>query len=193
MIKLRVHNTGINISELFFSYISLLLIFDKTGIVIPVIISALVHELGHIIAALKYGCKIKNISLMPGGFLIKKTRCNNKSCEIFVLLCGPLFNIIFATVFLLLNSIIPYDGLLISSAINYILGIVNLFPIYGLDGGNIILEHISKERTNNLFLKLSAVLSIMFFILLLFYTVKVKNINAVFIVFYLICVNILKI
>lgn len=105
--------------------------FDLAYIGVLTVISALIHELGHI-AALMILNK-KNLSFPAGrlyGFRIKTGFVSYKD-EIIVALAGPLINLIVATPLLFLRSS-PY--LLNFALINLMTAFSNLLPIENYDG-----------------------------------------------------------
>lgn len=100
----------------------------------------LLHELGHAITGIILGLRIKKININALGVSIEfenygKERIKNK---IIIDLAGPLVNLILCTVTILLkNEEIAY--------INLALAIINLLPIYPLDGGRIIKNLLLKK------------------------------------------------
>lgn len=115
-----------------------------------IIVFAIIHELGHLMAGLIMGMKPEKIELMPYGisisFKLKPKDYNKKILKanlleikkILVAIAGPFTNlliIIFAThlkIELFSNLIIIYANLLLI--------LFNLVPIYPLDGGRILKE-----------------------------------------------------
>lgn len=113
-----------------------------------IIVFAIIHELGHLMAGLIMGMKPEKIELMPYGisisFKLKPKDYNKKILKanlleikkILVAIAGPFTNlliIIFAThlkIELFSNLIIIYANLLLI--------LFNLVPIYPLDGGRIL-------------------------------------------------------
>ena len=113
-----------------------------------IIVFAIIHELGHLMAGLIMGMKPEKIELMPYGisisFKLKPKDYNKKILKanlleikkILVAIPGPFTNlliIIFAThlkIELFSNLIIIYANLLLI--------LFNLVPIYPLDGGRIL-------------------------------------------------------
>ena len=101
------------------------------------------HELGHITLSLIFKWNIKNIVLLPLGFLLKFKDNLNKPLleEFFISISGIVFQLIFISLF-------HSHYLVISS--NIIL-IFNLLPIYPLDGSkviNIVLNKITNFKTS---------------------------------------------
>ena len=100
----------------------------------------LLHELGHAITGITLGLKIKKININVLGLSIEfenygKERINNK---IIIDIAGPAINIIsFIIAVILKKEEIAY--------INILLAIINLLPIYPLDGGRIVKNVLLKK------------------------------------------------
>lgn len=118
------------------------------------------HELAHIIFATIYGNKIKRIKLSLAGVCVT---FNNESVDIvkkiIIYLAGPMSNFTLALIF---NNIdFVYE-------INIFLGVLNLLPIYPLDGYNIVLallDFIGKSfyinLIENLFILILFIISVL--------------------------------
>lgn len=113
-----------------------------------IMIFAIVHELGHLLAGILMGMKPEKIEIMPFGVSIsfkinvkeynKKIKKGNalEIKKIIVALAGPITNFII----ILITSNLKLD--LIKSMLiiytNFLIMIFNLLPIYPLDGGRIL-------------------------------------------------------
>ena len=118
-----------------------------------IMLFALIHELGHLLAGILMGMKPEKIELMPFGvsisFKIKVEEYNKKIKKgnmleikkILVALAGPLTN--FIIIIIASNINIDLFKALIIIYTNFLIMIFNLLPIYPLDGGRIIKEIIN--------------------------------------------------
>ena len=86
----------------------------------------LLHELAHILVANLLKIKIIDISLLPFGVNAKFDFCDNKIKEIIIASAGPVFSLIIACI--LKEYFIQ----------NFFIFVVNMIPIYPLDGGRIL-------------------------------------------------------
>ena len=115
-----------------------------------IMLFALIHELGHLLAGILMGMKPEKIELMPFGvsisFKIKVEEYNKKIKKgnmleikkILVALAGPLTN--FIIIIIASNINIDLFKALIIIYTNFLIMIFNLLPIYPLDGGRILKE-----------------------------------------------------
>jgi stage IV sporulation protein FB len=152
----------------------------------------MVHEAAHIIALLIFGCKIVEVQLIIGAIGVKYADVTlSKLQKIMSILMGPLSNLILSVIFL-------YYGCDIYFGINLVLGLYNLLPLIGLDGGSLIqtfLEGIistkSVERTLIIFTVLAAVT--LFFVTLLYVHVNINYTVLLFCIYLLMPIVIKKI
>ena len=113
-----------------------------------IMLFALIHELGHLLAGILMGMKPEKIELMPFGvsisFKIKVEEYNKKIKKgnmleikkILIALAGPLTN--FIIIIIASNINIDLFKALIIIYTNFLIMIFNLLPIYPLDGGRIL-------------------------------------------------------
>ncbi len=121
--KLRLFNVDFVIEYSFFLLLSFALLFGAKDISYLLLFSSL-HESGHIIALLCLGGKIDKLTLSFYGLALRYSSALSSIRELMVIICGPLVNFI-------LYIIIRDD-------INLLLFILNILPIYPLDGGRIL-------------------------------------------------------
>lgn len=137
--KIRDINIKINIFMLvMFIFYSLCGYFFETSIMV---LSILIHEIFHSIAARKYGIKINEVEIFPFGGIAKfeNIRTITPKEEIIICAIGPLSNLIIIILFLSLR-VFYFDSYLIDYIIkvNKVIFIINVLPIFPLDGGKIV-------------------------------------------------------
>ena len=120
--------------------------FDEPYVAILTIISALIHELGHLAVML---CLSGAIEMPRGrmlGFKIKKRGIDSYKNEILILLGGPMANIALGLVVMSL-SLGKSEYLILFAIINIICGVSNLLPLESYDGFNVLLWMLeSREK-----------------------------------------------
>lgn len=115
---------------------------------VVIILFAIIHELGHLIAGLALGMKPESIKLMPYGlslsFKLIPKDYNKKVGEgnlleikkVIVAAAGPLTNLLIILIVSYINLNL-FSNIMIIYA-NFLIMIFNLIPIYPLDGGRIL-------------------------------------------------------
>ena len=133
-----------------FILILLFFITNQIKIYAMIMLFAIIHELGHLIAGILLGMKPEKIEIKVFGvsisFDVKKEDYNIKIKKgnllevkkIFVALAGPLTNVFIMIIFISnIFDISYYDKILIIFS-NMTLILFNILPIYPLDGGTIL-------------------------------------------------------
>lgn len=151
------------------------------------LITILIHECGHMIFAKIIGFKFDKIILYPfGGITIYNEDLNvNSNKELFVLLGGIIFQLLFFILIIILynNLYITEHTFKIIKKINIILVSFNFMPVIPLDGGkltNIILDKLFSYRLSNI---ISIIISIFFICL---FILKNKTIFGIILTLFLI-------
>lgn len=146
---------------------------------------AFIHELGHLIAGVSLGLKVKNINIMPFGVSINFEDYSNRYVikKIIIAMAGPLINLIIV----ILGICNEWEEDIIYS--NVLIGMFNLIPLYPLDGGRILkcivqLTSNSKEAEIITY-KLSNTLIIILTIISSIVILLVQNIGVLMILGYL--------
>lgn len=146
---------------------------------------AFIHELGHLIAGVSLGLKVKNINIMPFGVSINFEDYSNRYVikKIIIAMAGPLINLIIV----ILGICNEWEEDIIYS--NVLIGMFNLIPLYPLDGGRILkcivqLTSNSKEAEIITY-KLSNTLIIILTIISSIVILLVQNIGILMILGYL--------
>ncbi|MFM2207819.1 MAG: hypothetical protein RL213_1794 [Bacteroidota bacterium] len=123
-----------------------------TLFVLSVFATVVLHELGHALTAKRYGCRTKDIVLLPIGGVARMERLPEvPSQEIKVALAGPAVNVILAALtYLLFFRSIPLpeaSSLSQPDAVswpahffyaNLVLALFNLLPAFPMDGGRVL-------------------------------------------------------
>ena len=112
--------------------------FDAPFIAILTIISAIIHELGHVLGMLLLSHNFEMPSARLVGFKIHKKKIDSYKNEILVLLSGPMLNILLGLIILAI-SFGRSEYLMLFAIINILSGVSNLLPLDGYDGFNILL------------------------------------------------------
>ena len=117
-------------------FIVIVVLFAVVGMVEEVLAAfsmVLLHELTHVLTALKIGYDVKKIELFPfGGMAEYKGLLEMEPWhEILIALSGPMLNLFLAGLFLFLEMdlFVKY---------NLIIGVFNLLPALPLDGGRVL-------------------------------------------------------
>ncbi len=104
-------------------------------------VTAVIHELGHSFVASNLGYRLNKITLMPFGAVVSGNTDGLKfHDEIKIALAGPFINLAVSLFFIAIWWIYPefyaYTDIIVS--VNLSMALVNLLPIYPLDGGRIV-------------------------------------------------------
>lgn len=124
---------------------------DSIAFVIAIFACVVLHELGHALAARRYGISTPDITLLPIGGLARLSRLPEKpSEEVVIAIAGPAVNVVIAAVLVLIfgarfepasiTSIEnPTYGFLTRLAfVNIFLVLFNLIPAFPMDGGRVL-------------------------------------------------------
>ena len=140
-------------------------VFNSFTILILITAIVIIHEMGHFLAMKAFRYKDLGIFFIPllGAYVSGSKREVSQWQSAIILLAGPLPGIIFGVIFYLLSESNPY--LNIAGISFYTIGnlfvflnLLNLFPVYPLDGGQLLNRVFLDEESwvSNLFVFLSA-------------------------------------
>ncbi len=135
--RFKLLGTEIYISFLFASVITLMLLFDKTGLILPLLFAVFMHEIGHLFMMYIRSAAPKRIKLIPTSVQITKPFISDYKNDIIISLSGPVVNILLFAVFYFNYKCYLNTATLYIALLNLIIGVFNLLPIKGLDGGAI--------------------------------------------------------
>jgi Zn-dependent protease len=125
--------------------------WDGVTFVALLFLCVLLHELGHVFAARRYGVKTSDITLWPFGGIANLERIPEKpSEELVVAVAGPIVNVVIAAILILLLGATvdpqhltqienPKVGMIAKLAgANLFLAIFNMIPAFPMDGGRVL-------------------------------------------------------
>jgi Zn-dependent protease len=143
-VELRLHGTLLLLAAIF--VLARLLSSGLGAAVATAVVLAIVfgsvalHELGHIVAARRFGIGTSGITLYPFGGLARLTReSRTPTEELVVALGGPAVNVLLAGLGGALMLVFGSGPLLASFVwINVVLLLFNLVPAYPMDGGRVL-------------------------------------------------------
>lgn len=144
--KFKMFGTEIYISFLFAALITLLLLTDKTGYMLPALFAVFLHEIGHLFMMWVLDSNPKRIKLIPASIQITAPFQKSYRNDVLTAVSGPAVNlIVFGTLYFNYlafgNEVTLYFALL-----NLVIGLYNLLPVKGLDGGTILFCIIAKNK-----------------------------------------------
>ena len=138
---------SINVSFLLVAMLTLFSLYDKTGIAYSSILSAAMHECGHLAAALFLRLKVGELSFMPFGIRLRLKQdlaLVKTGKKLTLLFAGSLVNFIAFGILALVNKSATFFALT-----SLVTGVFNLLPVSTLDGGRILNELLSLKLAEN--------------------------------------------
>lgn len=185
----------ITIHPLFLAVGLLSALFGGLPVFIICVLTALLHECGHIFFAARRGFECKKISLMPyGAAAVCDIEGISLSDEIKLALSGPIVNLVLLVAVAGLWWFYPityaYTDILFYANAGML--IINLLPAYPLDGGRVLkclLIKFFKPHTVDVTLRIVAIL---FAAALCISFIWVRNISVLFIATFLVVSAFLK-
>ena len=195
--RFRLFGTEFYISFLFTAVIAVMLATDRTGLALPSLFAVFMHEMGHLFCMWAVDSSPKSVKLIPASVQITRSIGSSYKRDTAVAICGPIVNfVLFLSLYFNYlafgNKITLYYALL-----NLIIGLFNMLPVKGLDGGTILFSVLAKRMDYNkaiIILRLVTLLTaITALIIAVTLTLKGNiNISVYIISFYLIVMSIVK-
>ncbi len=135
--------------------------WQGTLFIVLLFLCVLLHELGHVFAARRYGVQTRDVTLWPFGGIASMERLPDKPYqELVVAIAGPLVNVVIAAVLLLwLGTWLDPEGLTkiddpaVSMAAklagaNVVLVLFNMIPAFPMDGGRVLRALLAMRMGN---------------------------------------------
>jgi Zn-dependent protease/CBS domain-containing protein len=135
--------------------------WQGTIFIVLLFLCVLLHELGHVFAARRYGVQTRDVTLWPFGGIASMERMPEKpSQELIVALAGPAVNVAIAAALLLwlgprfnAETLTQIDNPAVSMAAkvagaNIILVVFNMIPAFPMDGGRVLRALLAMRMGN---------------------------------------------
>lgn len=119
----------------FFAAVALLMLCRESNYAVYGLYACLLHETGHLVAMLVLKQSVNKLVFYGAGIKIVQPSFSLKlglRDELFILSAGCAVNFVLCAVSVILNNEV-------FAAVNLLIGIFNMLPLYFLDGGKIIL------------------------------------------------------
>lgn len=142
--RFKFFGTQIYISFLFCAVLCLMLVIDRTGLIIPTLFAVFIHESGHLLAMWAADCQPRAIRLIPTSVQIVRGFSTKKHGEAAIAFCGPAANLVFFGALLANFFIFKSEQSLTFALLNLVIAIFNLLPVSGLDGGTLLTLFLSR-------------------------------------------------
>lgn len=147
---------SIKIHFYLFVFMSYMFFIGKIEMFMIFYISILLHEIAHIVVALLLKVNVIELNLMPVGISAIYSDKISAKKEVIISMAGPIMSLILAM----------YSKDSFISSVNIIIMILNLIPIYPLDGGRIQKNYFIHKYRYKKGIKISQMVSDLFLIIL---------------------------
>lgn len=116
-------------------------------IVVGIFVSVALHELGHSLVAMRFGCHVQEIELgLLGGAAKMSYLPDHPKHEILIALAGPAVSLVIGLLGILSTS----ELIAMVGAINLFLCGFNLLPCFPMDGGRVLRAALAAKKKNRL-------------------------------------------
>ena len=136
------------IHPIFIIFVCIFIYLNYFFMLISYLVTIILHEMAHSVAAGKLGYKLNKIMLMPYGASISgENNFFSFKDEILVAIAGPVFNFILAILGCAIWWIFPTSYFYTQQFVyaNLCVALVNCLPIFPLDGGRVLFALLAKK------------------------------------------------
>lgn len=122
--------------------------FTVTEFFIALTIAVFLHEFAHALIAKNFGVAVARITLAPfGGVLNLQSKVLTPHQKSIIYLAGPLASLLLSLLFGVMVWLFPviFNYLEYLVVANFLVGVINLLPIYPLDGGKVLAQVVSAR------------------------------------------------
>lgn len=173
--EFRLGQTRLTIQFSFVAMLALSALLDPDGWGVLGLLAALLHELGHLFCCLLLKQPPKALHLTCfGPALLPGNRLPSQKQELMILLSGSGVNLLCAGICFGASLWLP--KLAVFGGFHLLLGLLNLFPACGLDGGKALAlcleQHLEPPWDQRLFCIIQFVFLILFTTFCLYWTIK---------------------
>jgi len=160
--------------------------FSGVVFILAIFSCVVLHELGHALAAKKYGIKTQDIILLPIGGVARLEKMPDQPIqELWVALAGPAVNVVIvallAVYLWITNTLTPDNQLMMTTAafverimgVNIFLILFNMIPAFPMDGGRVLrallATRLAYVRATRISANLGQSIALLFGVIGLFY------------------------
>lgn len=154
--RFSVRGVSVKIDFLFAACVTFLMSFNINDEIRYAILFSLLHEVGHLLAIALCGEKPDTVRFGIFGMTIirKNDITQDYKKEFITAVSGPMMNFFLLFVLVLLYAFYRKDIFLKMAAINLIIGLFNIMPVFSLDGGraleSLLLERLPSDKSEKI-------------------------------------------
>lgn len=164
--RLKVFGIEFKVSYLLVFVFALIAVFDKEYRLLICFVSAFFHEMGHILAMCKNGCKPETVicKLFDIKIIDNKRALTSFKANLIIVLSGVSVNFLLAMLAYAVCYFSQIEIFFTTSAVNFLMGIFNLLPVSNLDGGQALYLILTRKLS---FESADKIIDILTFLLIL--------------------------
>lgn len=161
--RFSVRGVSVKIDFLFAACVTFLMSFNINDEIRYAILFSILHEAGHLLAIVLCGEKPDTVRFGIFGMTIIRRNdiTQDYKKEFITAVSGPMMNFFLLFVLVLLYAFYRKDIFLEMAAINLIIGLFNIMPVFSLDGGraleSLLLERLPSDKSEKIITAVSVV------------------------------------